>query len=142
MSTPDKTKRGKAGRKARAPEETMTRRQLADAVYERIYAQTTARNETRDAYTATGRKRRPARRITAQEVFDVITETIDVLQTAILSGKHIEFRKFGVFEVIVRKSRIGRNPNDPSHTVVIPSRRTVKFKPSKELLAALSGLQK
>ena len=44
-----------------------------------------------------------------------------------------EFRDFGVFEVVTRKSRIGRNPNKPEDTVEIPTRRVVKFKPSKKL---------
>lgn len=112
--------RKKAGRKPREPEETMTRRELATLVYRKIHAQ----NKTR--------------RVNAQSVLDVVQASIDCLQDAILAGKHIEFRDFGVFEVITRKERLGRNPNDPGHTVVIPPRRTVKFKPSRKMLAALS----
>ena len=43
----------------------------------------------------------------------------------------IEFRNFGVFEVMVRKPRVGRNPNAPRKTVEIPERVVVKFKPGK-----------
>lgn len=114
------TIRKKAGRKPRAAEETMTRRELAMIVYKKIRAEN------------------KARRVTAQAILDIIQATIDSLQDAILDGKHIEFRDFGVFEVITRRSRLGRNPNDPAHTVVIPPRKTVKFKPSRKMLAALS----
>ena len=40
-----------------------------------------------------------------------------------------------MFEIKVRKPRIGRNPNKPENTVVIPERRVVKFKPGKEMKA-------
>ena len=44
----------------------------------------------------------------------------------------------GVFEVQVRKSRIGRNPNKPETDVVIPKRAVIKFKAGKDLKAQLS----
>ncbi len=111
--------RKKAGRKPRAADETMTRRELASLVYKKIHG---------NAKT---------RRVSAQTVLDVVQSSIDVLQEAILQGKHIEFRDFGVFEVIVRRSRQGRNPNKPDISIPIPPRRTVKFKPSRKMLQAL-----
>jgi hypothetical protein len=47
------------------------------------------------------------------------------------AGLHL--RNFGVFEVKVRKARIGRNPNKPETDVPIPERAVVKFKPGKEM---------
>ena len=55
--------------------------------------------------------------------------------TMIVGGEDIEFRNFSVFEVITRKSRIGRNPHKPEDTVIIPARRVVKLKPGKEMKA-------
>ena len=52
----------------------------------------------------------------------------------------MELRNFGVFEVQVRKSRIGRNPNKPETDVVIPTRAVIKFKAGKELKEKLTGL--
>lgn len=118
------TGRKKAGRKPRAAEETMTRRELAALVYKSVHSMP------------------HTKRITAQAVLDVVQASIDCLKDAILEGKHIEFRDFGVFEVITRRSRLGRNPNDPTHTVVIPPRRTVKFKPSRKMLSSLAGSKK
>ena len=63
-----------------------------------------------------------------QDVFAVIQKTLDYITGSLAKGENVEFRNFGVFEVRIRKSRIGRNPNKPSHVVTIPSRKVVKFK--------------
>jgi nucleoid DNA-binding protein len=55
-------------------------------------------------------------------------------------GKTVELRNFGVFEVKVRKARIGRNPNRPETDVPIPRRAVVKFKPGKEMREAVLKL--
>ena len=68
-----------------------------------------------------------------QDVYAVIQKTLDYITDGLVEGEHIEFRDFGVFEVCTRKSRIGRNPNQPDHVVQIPERRVVKFKPGKEM---------
>ena len=47
----------------------------------------------------------------------------------------MELRNFGVFEVKVRKARVGRNPNAPETDVAIPQRAMVKFKAGKEMRA-------
>ncbi|MEY3837653.1 MAG: hypothetical protein RL304_635 [Verrucomicrobiota bacterium] len=53
--------------------------------------------------------------------------------------KHIRDRNFGVFQVQVRKSRVGRNPNRPETDVIIPKRAVIKFKAGKELKAKLKS---
>jgi nucleoid DNA-binding protein len=119
MDTPTTPK--KPGRKPRAASETMTRRELAAAIYKKL------------------RKDSVMNRVSAQTVFDVVQASIDCLNEAIVAGKHIEFRDFGVFEAVTRRSRLGRNPNKPGVTVVIPPRRTVKFRPSRKLLESLAA---
>ena len=47
------------------------------------------------------------------DVRDIVQKTLDIMQEAISKGQNIELRKFGVFELQVRKSRVGRNPNKP-----------------------------
>lgn len=66
-----------------------------------------------------------------QDVFDVIQKTLDYITDSLAEGQSVELRNFGVFEVRLTKSRIGRNPNKPETDVVIPSRATVKFKAGK-----------
>ena len=66
-----------------------------------------------------------------QDVHLVLQKTLDYITESLAQGKNVEFRNFGVFEVQTRKSRIGRNPNQPTHVVTIPARRVVKFKMGK-----------
>ncbi|MBU0716413.1 MAG: integration host factor subunit beta [Verrucomicrobia bacterium] len=63
-----------------------------------------------------------------QDVFAVLQKTLDYIVESLAKGESVEFRNFGVFEVRIRKSRIGRNPNQPTHIVTIPTRKVVKFK--------------
>jgi len=63
-----------------------------------------------------------------EDVLTVLQKTLDYIIESLAKGENIEFRNFGVFEVQVRKARIGRNPNKPANIVTIPSRKVVKFK--------------
>ena len=65
------------------------------------------------------------------DVFSVIQKTLDHITDALANGRNAELRNFGVFEVRLTKSRIGRNPNRPEADVTIPARATVKFKSGK-----------
>ena len=76
-----------------------------------------------------------------KEVKEVVQLTLDAIAKALSSGQNVELRNFGVFEIQVRKSRIGRNPNKPEKDVVIPTRAVVKFKAGKELKAHLKDLK-
>jgi len=77
--------------------------------------------------------------ITQLDVYSVIQKALDGIVDALEAGKHVEFREFGVFEVTVRKARIGRNPNKPEDVVQIPTRKVVKFKPGKRMRQMLAG---
>jgi nucleoid DNA-binding protein len=75
-----------------------------------------------------------------QQVLDVIQKTLDYIAQALAKGDKVELRNFGVFEVKVRKARIGRNPNAPETDVPIPERSVVKFKAGKEMRAEVLKL--
>jgi nucleoid DNA-binding protein len=75
-----------------------------------------------------------------QHVLDVVQKTLDYIAEAVAQGKKVELRNFGVFEVKIRKARIGRNPNAPAADVRIPPRAVVKFKPGKEMREAVLRL--
>jgi nucleoid DNA-binding protein len=68
-----------------------------------------------------------------QDVFRVVQKTLDYVAEALATGRKVELRNFGVFEVKIRKARVGRNPNSPQNDVPIPPRAVVKFKPGKEM---------
>ena len=76
-----------------------------------------------------------------KEVKEVVQLTLDAIARALSTGQNVELRNFGVFEIQVRKARIGRNPNRPEKDVVIPTRAVVKFKAGKELRANLKDLE-
>jgi nucleoid DNA-binding protein len=70
-----------------------------------------------------------------QQVLDVVQKTLDYIAESLSKGDKVELRNFGVFEVKVRKARVGRNPNAPEKDVPIPERAVVKFKPGKVMRA-------
>lgn len=75
-----------------------------------------------------------------QDVLEVVQRTLDYISDAVTKGQKVELRNFGVFEVKVRKARVGRNPNAPAADVPIPPRAVVKFKPGKEMREAVLKL--
>ena len=75
--------------------------------------------------------------VSQKAIRDIVQKTLDGISHALSAGKNVELRNFGVFEVQVRKARIGRNPNKPEKDVVIPERAVIKFKSGKELKANL-----
>ena len=77
-----------------------------------------------------------------QQVLDVVQKTLDYISEAVSHGRKVELRNFGVFEVKIRKARVGRNPNRPGTDVPIPQRSVVKFKPGKEMREAVLKLVK
>jgi nucleoid DNA-binding protein len=75
-----------------------------------------------------------------QDVLNVVQKTLDYIGEAVANGTKVELRNFGVFEVKIRKARVGRNPNAPAADVRIPPRAVVKFKPGKEMREAVLRL--
>jgi nucleoid DNA-binding protein len=78
--------------------------------------------------------------LTQTQVFDVIQKTLDQIVEALAGGGKVELRNFGVFEVKIRKARVGRNPNKPETDVPIPARAMVKFKAGKDMRAEVLKL--
>lgn len=74
------------------------------------------------------------------QVFDVVQKTLDYIAESLAKGDKVELRNFGVFEVKIRKARVGRNPNRPETDVPIPARAMVKFKAGKEMRAEVLKL--
>lgn len=68
-------------------------------------------------------------RVKAALAVDTILET---MKDALCSGKRIELRGFGVFQVRDRKKGVGRNPRTGIEVPITPG-KTVRFKPGKEL---------
>lgn len=73
-------------------------------------------------------------------ILDIVQLTLDTIGEALQKGRNVELRNFGVFKIQRRKSRIGRNPNQPEKDVIIPDRNVVKFIAGKELKEKIQSL--
>jgi nucleoid DNA-binding protein len=74
------------------------------------------------------------------QVFEVVQRTLDHITDALARGETVELRNFGVLEVRLTRPRVGRNPNQPGSSFVIPPRATVKFKPGKVMRQRVGNL--
>ena len=68
-----------------------------------------------------------------RQVANIVQLTIDLIIESLANGDTVALRKFGSFNVVETKRKVGRNPKDPKKTVIIPPRATVKFKPGNEM---------
>jgi nucleoid DNA-binding protein len=73
------------------------------------------------------------------EVRNVIQSFLDEMTDSLTNGDRLEFRDFGVFEIVERKRKIGRNPKNPSVPITIPARKAVKFTPGKKMKQAIES---
>jgi len=67
------------------------------------------------------------------EVRELLQLFLDEMTDFLSQGDRLEFRDFGVFEIVERKQKIGRNPKNASVPIVIPARKAVKFTPGKRM---------
>lgn len=67
------------------------------------------------------------------DVRQVIQSFLDKMTDCLSEGDRLEFRDFGVFEVVKRKQKIGRNPKKAEQPIIIPARNAVKFTPGKKM---------
>ena len=74
-------------------------------------------------------------KVKAEVAVDAVFEA---MRLSMQRGERIELRGFGVFVVKPRKRGVGRNPRT-GEEVAIPSGKTIRFKPGKELQAHEDG---
>lgn len=72
-------------------------------------------------------------------VKQIIQVFFDEVITDMIQGNRLEFRDFGVFEVIKRKPRTGRNPKT-GQKVGVPAKRVVTFKMGKLMKERVASL--
>ncbi len=78
--------------------------------------------------------------IPQRDVMDIVQKFLDGVVSELSIGGNLEFRNFGIFELVTRKSRIGRNPRKADVAIEIPERVVVKFRPGKTLKENVSKL--
>lgn len=67
------------------------------------------------------------------DVRHVVQAFLDKITDCLANGERLEFREFGVFEVVIRQQKIGRNPKNAGVPIIIPTRNAVKFTPGKKM---------
>lgn len=72
-------------------------------------------------------------RIHPNDVRNVVQSFLDLMTEYLSHGDRLEFRDFGVFEIVERKQKIGRNPKNAGVPIVIPARPAVKFTSGKKM---------
>ena len=75
--------------------------------------------------------------VTKQQAAESIDAVIDGITDALAVGDKVQLTGFGSFEVRLRKERVGRNPTDPSKTIIIPAQKAPAFKAGKRLKDAV-----
>jgi integration host factor subunit beta len=80
-----------------------------------------------------------SQRLHPNDVRNVVQAFLDEMTNVLSKGDRLEFRDFGVFEVVERKQKIGRNPKDAAVPIVIPARKAVKFTPGKKMKKLIEG---
>lgn len=73
------------------------------------------------------------------DVRAIIQAFLDAMTECLAKGERLEFRDFGVFELVKRKQKIGRNPKNAAVPIVIPERTAVKFTAGKKMRFRIEG---
>jgi integration host factor subunit alpha len=103
-----------SGEKTRMAASTVTRAQLAEALYEQVGL---SRNES------------------AQ----LVESVLDIVTAALEAGQPVKISSFGTFAVRQKGRRIGRNPKTGIEVPILP-RKVLVFRPSQVLKARVNGL--
>ena len=77
-----------------------------------------------------------ARRV---QVKRIVQRFLDEIVNELGKGNRLEFRDFGVFETKTRRARKAQNPKT-LEPVMVPEKRTVKFKVGRLMKQRLAGL--
>jgi len=65
---------------------------------------------------------------------DLVDQCLAMICDALVAGDNVGIHGFGSFNVWQRRAKVGRNPKRPGDEVVIPARRVVRFRASREVL--------
>ena len=87
---------------------------------------TTKRELVRRVSVKTGQKQHVARQI--------VQDFLDEMVAELGRGHRLEFREFGIFDVVFKKPRTARNPRTGA-LVQVPAKAVVHFKPGRLMKA-------
>ena len=67
-----------------------------------------------------------------QDTSKIIETFLSEIVNELAKGNRLEFRGFGVFEIVNRKKKLARNPRT-NEEVMVPARKAIKFKMGKNM---------
>src|SRR5262249_8374134 len=76
------------------------------------------------------------------QVFEVVQRTLNQCTDSRARNEAVELGNFGVFHPRLTNPGVGRNPNQPGSSFVIPPRATVKFKAGKVMRQRVEKLSR
>jgi len=80
-------------------------------------------------------------KITKRQADEIFTAFVGMISTSLQHGERVALPGLGVFSVVSRKARTGRNPRTGAQ-IKIPARKAVKFSASSVLTGGLNGPKK
>lgn len=96
-------------------QKTVTRADLAEAVYEAVGLSRT-------------------------ESAELVERVLDLIGDALVTGENVKLSSFGSFQVRSKNQRIGRNPKTGEEVPITP-RRVLVFRPSQVMKNVINGLE-
>ena len=82
-----------------------------------------------------------AGKITKKQADEVFSAFVGMISTSLQNGERVALPGLGVFTVVNRKAKTGRNPRTGAQ-IKIPARKAVKFSASSVLTTGLNGPKK
>ena len=80
-------------------------------------------------------------KITKKQAEGVFSAFVGMISTSLKNGERVALPGFGVFTVVDRKAKTGRNPRTGAE-IKIPARKGVKFSASSVLSTGINGPKK
>ena len=72
------------------------------------------------------------------DIEKIVFTIINTVSNTISSGNRVELRGFGTFRTNIQKESIRRNPKTGTK-IIVPKKRTIKWKMSKDLFKKLNN---
>ncbi len=82
-----------------------------------------------------------AAKITKKQADQVFSAFVGMIASSLQNGQRVALPGIGVFSVIDRKAKTGRNPRT-GQEIKIPARKAVKFSASSVISSSLNGAKK
>jgi DNA-binding protein HU-beta len=82
-----------------------------------------------------------AGKVTKKQADDIFSKLVEMLAASLKKGERVALPGLGVFSVVQKKARTGRNPGTGA-AIKIPARKAVKFSVSSVLKQGLNKSKK